>query len=151
MQEITNKKFFINYAFFTLILVILFAILSYTSIVSRKLFTKNLSYSVQSVLDEYQKDSWKIESEIPINKPISINCAAYTISNKANAITSKAIIIRVVTFYGPLPAVFLYNEDKSVEFAGFASLHGRIGKAANSGYPDKRIEYWSQKIPQILE
>ena len=56
MQEITNKKFFINYAFFTLFLIVVFGILAYFSIASKKSFSKNLAVSVQKVLDEYNPD-----------------------------------------------------------------------------------------------
>ena len=151
MQEITNKKFFINYAIFTLFLLIVFGILSYSIILSRKSFSKNLSVSVQKVLDEYQKGKWAVMDNVPINKPISFNSAAYEVRCNQDNTLAKAVIIRVTTFYGPLPAVFIYHQNKSVEFAGYASLHGRIGLALNSGYPDKRLEYWYKKVPEILE
>ena len=52
MQEINNKNFFKNYAFFILILLVIFAILSYTVILSKKAWNKNLATAVQKVLDE---------------------------------------------------------------------------------------------------
>ena len=54
MAEITNKKFFTNYAFFLLILLVVFGILIYPAIVSKKSWNNNLRVSVQKVLNEYE-------------------------------------------------------------------------------------------------
>lgn len=151
MQEITNKKFFRNYAFFVLILLVIFAILTYASILSRKSWTNNLSKSVQKVLNEYQENVWTVEDGITIEKPIGVNCAAYNIKNNTDNSKAQAIIMRVTTFYGPLPAVFIYTQDKQAVFAGWSSLHGRIRLESQSSSSDKRLEYWSSKIPEILD
>ena len=151
MQEITNKKFFINYAFFLLILSVLFGILIYATVLSRKSWNNNLSKSVQKVLDEYDLGTWTVNESIAINKPIGVNCAAYQIKNNKNNSSAKAIILRVTTFYGPLPAVFIYNDDENISFAGFSSLHGRVRQEAESNKSDKRIKYWQSKIPEILK
>lgn len=151
MQEITNKKFFINYAFFLLILSVLFGILIYATVLSRKSWNNNLSKSVQKVLDEYDQGTWTVNESIAINKPIGVNCAAYQIKNNKNNSSAKAIILRITTFYGPLPAVFIYNDDENISFAGFSSLHGRVRQEAESNKSDKRIKYWQSKIPEILK
>jgi len=151
MQEISNKRFFINYAFFVLILVIIFGILTYSVVLSKKSWSKNLGNTVQKVLDEYEKGKWTVESNIQIDKPISVNCAAYNIVNNSDQTKAQAIIIRVTSFYGPIPAVFIYNEDKSVTFAGWSSLHGRIRLQLDSINSNKRLDYWQNKVPQILE
>ena len=150
MQEITNKKFFINYAFFLLILSVLFGILIYATVLSRKSWNNNLSKSVQKVLDEYDQGTWTVNESIAINKPIGVNCAAYQIKNNKNNSSAKAIILRITTFYGPLPAVFIYNDDENISFAGFSSRHGRV-RQEESNKSDKRIKYWQSKIPEILK
>ena len=58
MQEINNKNFFKNYAFFILILLVIFVILSYTVVLSRKAWNKNLSTAVQKVLDDNELAQW---------------------------------------------------------------------------------------------
>lgn len=151
MQEITNKKFFINYAFFTLFLIVVFGILAYFSIASRKSYSKNLAVSVQTVLDEYNPNTWKTGENIPIDKPIEFNCSAYEITNKKDSSQAKAVIIRVTTLYGPIAGVYICYPDNSVEFAGWSSLHGRIREAVAINMPDKRVEYWAKKIPDILK
>ena len=151
MQEITNKRFFRNYAFFILILVVIFAILTYSVIVSKKSWSNNLANSVQKVLNEYENGRWTVEDNISINGPISVNCAAYNIKDKKNNSNAKAIIIRVTTFYGPLPAVFIYEQKDDITFAGWSSLHGRIRRESLSSRSNKRLEYWKSKLPEILE
>ncbi len=151
MQEITNKKFFINYAFFLLILSVLFGILIYATVLSKKSWNNNLSKSVQKVLDEYEPETWTVKDSIVINKPISVNCAAYQIKNNMDNSSAVAVILRVTTFYGPLPAVFIYNDDENITFAGFSSLHGRVRQEAQGTKSDKRINYWKSKIPEILK
>ena len=150
MQEITNKKFFRNYAFFLLVLAVIFAILIYMSLISRKYWTNNLAKSVQSVLNEYEEGMWSVQDNIDIEKPIGVISAAYTIKNQKTNSIATAIIIRVTTFYGPLPAVFIYTDTEEVIFAGWASLHGRVKIESTDNKSDKRLEYWQKKIPEIL-
>lgn len=151
MQEINNKNFFKNYAFFILILLVIFAILSYTVILSKKAWNKNLATAVQKVLDENEPDSWKVGNSITVNNPVTVNCAAYEIINIKNNTRQQAVIVRIVTFYGPVSAVYTYEEGQTARFAGYSSLHGRIKTQLMNNKSDKRREYWQNKIPDILK
>lgn len=155
MPEITNKKFFTNYAFFLLIILFVFGILIYPVIASRKSWSKNLGNSVQRVLDEFEKDRYKVTGYLDIEKPITTSCSAYTIIDNTDNKELKAIIIRVTTLYGPLPAVYIYDpaatsSSAKVIFAGYSTLHGRVRNQLMNDYPDKRREYWQKKIPEIF-
>lgn len=151
MHEIDNKEFFKNYAFFLVILLVIFGILSYSVVLSRKSWTKNLGVSVQKVLDEYEPSVWNVEAPVNLKKPVSVNCAAYQIRNKTDGSVSKAVIVRITTFYGPLPAVYIYKEGQEAQFIGYSSLHGRIKNQLVNNNSDKRREYWQAKIPDILK
>ena len=150
MEEITNKKFFKNYGFFVLILLVVFGILTYSTVLSKKSWINNLKTTVENVLNEYQPQIWIVEKNIVIDKPISISSSAYEVKNVNNNKLYKAVIIRITTFYGPLSAVYLCDEDNRVEFAGYSSLHGRINYQLGKNLNDKRVEYWQLKIPEIL-
>ena len=150
MKEITNKSFFRNYAFFLLLLFVVFGILTYMSLVSKKYWNNNLAVSVQQTLDEYESGTWKVMDSIEINKPVSVNCAAFKVINNQTKQEASAVIIRITTFYGPLPGVFIQTQDEKTIFAGYSSLHGRIQKQISSAKSDKRREYWQSKIPEIL-
>ena len=82
---------------------------------------------------------------------VSVNCSAYDVIDTKTNKTCQAVIIRVVTFYGPVPAVYLYNQDEEVEFIGYSTLHGRIRIQLMDTKSDKRREYWQSKIPDILK
>ena len=151
MQEINNKNFFKNYAFFILILLVIFVILSYTVVLSRKAWNKNLSTAVQKVLDDNELAQWKVGNSIPVNKPVTVNCAAYEIIDSNTNLRQSAVIIRIVTFYGPVAAVYTYKEGERAQFAGYSSLHGRIKTQLLNNKSDKRREYWQDKIPDILK
>lgn len=154
MSEITNKKFFTNYAFFLLILVIVFGILIYPVLASKKSWATNLGNSVQKVLDEYQEGNYKVTAPVEITKPVATSCAGYNVNDAKNNRTVYAIIIRVTTLYGPLPGVFIYDpaavSDKVI-FAGYSNLHGRVNTQLSTNFPDKRREYWQKKIPEIFD
>ena len=98
MQEISNKKFFKNYAFFILILLVVFSILSYFVLTARKSWVKNLTVTVQNVLDEHENKRWSVGNNVPVNKPITVNCAAYDIYDSKDNSKQYAVIIRIVTF-----------------------------------------------------
>ena len=150
MQEIDTKTFFKNYAFFLAILLVIFSILSYSIVLSRKSWNKNLGVSVQKVLDEYEPSTWNVETPVQIKTSVAVNSAAYQVKNKKDGTYAKAVIVRITTFYGPMPAVYIYKEGQETEFAGFASLHGRISVLLNNNKSDKRREYWQSKVPEIL-
>ena len=151
MHEIDNKKFFINYGLFLAILLVIFGMLSYSVVLSRKSWSKNLGNSVQKVLDEYEPKTWNVESAVTLKTPVSLNSAAYQIRNKTDGTVAKAVIVRITTFYGPLPAVYIYQEGQEVEFAGYSSLHGRIRNLLINTNSDKRREYWQSKVPDIIK
>lgn len=150
MQEITNKTFFKNYAFFVLILAVLFTVLTYSIVLARKSWTNNLAVSVQKTLDEYEPKTWVVTEPVAIDKPVGFNCAAYSLTNKKTGDSARAVIVRITTLYGPLPAVFVYDKDGESVFAGYSSLHGRIREQLLHHQSDKRREYWQSKISEIL-
>ncbi len=151
MQEISNKKFFKNYAFFILILLVVFSILTYFIIVSKKSWNNNLAITIQRVLDEKEADRWKVGEHIDINNPVTVNCSAYKLSDTKDNSEKSVIIIRIVNYYGPIPAVYIYDEnDGSVDFIGYSSLHGRVQNQLMNNKSDKRREYWQEIIPSIL-
>lgn len=147
----TYKTFFINYGIYIGILVILFGILIYPIKVAQKSWQKNLKSNVEFVLDESEPNSWTVGNSIKIKNPFSMTAACYEARNRKSGDTYKCIIIRVQTFYGPIPAVFTIDKENNVEFVGYSSLHGRISEQIISNKTNKRINYWKNKIPSIIQ
>lgn len=150
-QKISYKTFLINYVIFILITAVIFLLLVYTTKVSQKSWDKNLKVTIENFLEENEKDIWFVESAERINNPLITSAACYNIRNKKNGEYYKAVIVRIQTFYGPVPGVFITDKDGNVEFKGYALLHGRVSNKLNNHLSSKRIEYWKYRIPDIIK
>lgn len=146
----TYKSFFINYGLFVAVLVVVIGILIYPIKAGQKAWQNNLKSIIEFVLDEQEPNSWTVGNYIKIKNPLSLSAACYDARNRKNGDVYKAVIIRVQTFYGPAPAVFTIDKDNKVEFIGYSSLHGRIADHINSNKTNKRINYWKEKLPLIV-
>lgn len=150
-KDISYSNFFKNYGIFISILIVIFGILIYFSIISQKSWKNNLKISVEKVLNENDNNSWTLGNYYKINNPLSLSTVLYDAKNKKNGENYKALLIRVQTFYGPLPAVFIIDKDSNVNFVGYASLHGRVSNQIKDNNSNKRINYWKEKIPSIIQ
>lgn len=150
-KEFSYKDFFIKYGLLMAIVTVLVGILVYFSIISNSFWSKNLGNSLQNVLnDNSEKNEWVVNENISVNNPFAYNSSCYRVTNVLEKKDYTAIIIRINSFYGPLSAVFILDEEKNVSFVGYASLDGRIKEKINKAN-DNRIRYWKNIIPQILQ
>ena len=150
MDDISYKNFFKNYGIFIGIVTIVMAILIYFSLVSKKSWNNNLKVSIERVLDDYDPNQWTVGNYKPIKNPVCLNAACYEARSRRNGELYDAIIIRSATLYGPLAVVFVCDSDNEVTFIGYSSLHGRINLLLQKNYSEKQIEYWKNKVPQII-
>ena len=144
------SSFFKNYGILLGFLAVILGILLYFTTVSQKSWVNNLRNSVNSVLNEKEVDSWVLGNYYKIKSPVSQNVVCYDARNKKNGEMYKTVMIKIQTFYGPLPAVFVVK-DNEVNFMGYATLHGRVYNQIINNKSNKRINYWKAKIPEILE
>ena len=151
-EQISYKQFFKNYLILIGVMLVVFTLLIYLSIVSKKSWNNNLKTAVEVVLDEKQPNTWSVGKNIDINNPFTMSAACYEARNRKNGEVYKVMVIRVVTNYGPMAGVFSIDKENNVDFIGFSNLHGRIEKQVSSMSTStcKQINYWEKKIPQIL-
>ena len=151
-EQISYKQFFKNYLILIGVMLVVFTLLIYLSIVSKKSWNNNLKTAVEVVLDEKQPNTWSVGKNIEINNPFTMSGACYEARNRKNGEVYKVMVIRVVTNYGPMAGVFSVDKVNNVDFIGFSNLHGRIEKQVSSMSTStcKQISYWKSKIPQIL-
>ncbi len=149
-NEISYKSFFITYGIFVAVLVVIFGLLIYPIKLGQKKWYNSLKTNVEFVLDEKEPNSWTVENPVKIKNPYALSAACFEARNRKNGEVYKAVILRIQTFYGPIPAVFTIDKDKNVELAGFVSLHGRIANQIKNNTNSKRLEYWKNKIPEII-
>lgn len=150
-KYISYKSFFTNYGIFIAILTVLFGILIYPIKLSQTAWQNNLKKSVETTLEEQFPNTWTVENNIKIKNTFQLNSACYEARNRKDGNVYKVLILRVQSYYGPLPAVFLIDKNNAVEFIGFTSLHGRILQQINTNTTNSRINYWKNKIPEIIE
>ena len=151
-EQISYKQFFKNYLILIGVMLVVFTLLIYLSIVSKKSWNNNLKTAVEVVLDEKQPNTWSVGKNIEINNPFTMSGACYEARNRKNGEVYKVMVIRVVTNYGPMAGVFSVDKVNNVDFIGFSNLHGRIEKQVSSMSTStcKQISYWKNRIPQIL-
>jgi len=150
-KDISYKVFFRNYGIVVAFLVILFGLLIYISKVSQKSWRNNLRTTTQTVLDEYNPDKWIVGNNIRIKNAFSQSAALYEVRNKKNGESYKTIIIRNQTLFGPIPAVFVIDNNGTVTFIGYSSVHGKIQNQLTNYNFNKRLSYWTDKIPEIIK
>lgn len=149
-EILATKKFFINYGIFVGVLVVLFAILVYTILVSHVAWNNNLKFSVEKVLEENEPGVWSVGSPIEINNPLTLRSGCFGARNRNTGEMYYVFITRVPTFYGPMGAVFTCSLNGNVKFAGYSSLHGRILNQVKQSKHDLRLSYVEKRIPQII-
>ena len=123
-----NQGAFKNYLILIGVMLVVFTLLIYLSIVSKKSWNNNLKTAVEVVLDEKQPNTWSVGKNIEINNPFTMSGACYEARNRKNGEVYKVMVIRVVTNYGPMAGVFSVDKVNNVDFIGFSNLHGRIEK-----------------------
>lgn len=152
-SKVFYKKLLIKYGILTGIIAVIFGLLVLFCLISRGSWKRGLSAQVNSVLErcgeEYRTFEW-----IPSDNGFSDSASFYSLSagEQGREKDMYAVIIRVTTIYGPLPAVFVYNaKSDSSSFAGFADLEGPVADKMTAIAEPSVIEFWKKRIPSIAQ
>lgn len=143
------KKQLAKFGIFMAILVVCLSVLLVFTLLSRKSWNEGLSSSIEKY---YSKAGEKIiiKSQDKIESPFSVSAASYTIQQDNKDI--HAVIIRITTLYGPLPAIFTYSEGESeAKFIDFLNLSPKTASAVKNSAKNSIISYWEKSIPGILQ
>lgn len=141
-----------KYGVFLLIIIVMFFLLIGSILLARNSWKEGLKKQVETVLVE-QKNDYRIGNFVKINSPFSTSCAVYELNKKNSKQNGEyAVIIRLTTLYGQIPAVYLYNEkDENAEFVRFISLDGTAEKQIQDISKDMQISFWKKRIPSMLK
>ena len=148
--ENSSKKLLKQYGIFAGIIIGLFALLTCVILLSENKWQNGLKEEISRVLEEEAPGEWIVGEYIEINAPVALSSACFQVRRKDNGAKKYALIVRIETIYGPLPAVFLYNDKSVAQFIGIAGLHGRVRKVIGNGKNDAKINYWIKRIPDIV-
>ena len=138
------------YGIFSGILIFMLGIIIGAVKISERRRENKLRAAVVKVFSENTEDERQIGKFIKIKSPVSLNAALYEINDLRSASKDYALILRVQTLYGPVPAVFLYNKDGEAKLIGFAAISGRIKRLLQDDSSNPRISYWEKRIPEII-
>ena len=103
----------------------MFCILAGMIFAGKKNWEKGLRLAVEQVLPA---NEWQCGDIIPLDSSYSVSAACFKISNiKSPSKKSYALILRISSYWGPLPAVFLFQDDRAT-FEGIAYLNNSVAK-----------------------
>ena len=145
-----TKELLRIYGIFSGILIFMLGIIIGAVKISERRRENKLRAAVVKVFSENTEDERQIGKFIKIKSPASLNAALYEINDLRSASKDYALILRVQTLYGPIPAVFVYNKDTGADFIGFAAVSGRINRLLQDDSSNPRLGYWKLKIPEII-
>lgn len=146
MSENGKKQLFQS-AVFTGIILAFFLILAGMAFAAKKNWENGLRLAVEQVLPP---NEWQCGEMLPINSNYSVSAACFKISNiKMPSKKSYALIMRATSYYGPLPAVFLFQDDKAV-FQGMAYFNNSVAKEFSENKFNRQIDYWTDTATLIV-
>lgn len=142
-----NFSIFFGFIFGMCMILVLFTVLAHSS------WKTGLAQSVQNVLDSYQEQRYTVAGYVELDSTISVSTAVYSLYKKDSNKNKKyyAVIMRIPSILGPLPSVFIYNEEEGVHFAGYALDNEKASGTADIQITSNIMNYWEKMIPQIIK
>lgn len=141
-----NKELLIKFAIAAGTVLVLLGLLFLFTFLSRKSWSDGIAEQVRVVLAENDLE-YSVGDMDKIHSGVSASLVSFTL----NEPEKHGVVVRVSTLYGPLPAVFIYNEEnKRASFVGFADLKGIAEDIIGPAVKGSQIPYWEGRIPKIL-
>lgn len=128
-----------------------FLVLSLFIVISRGNWERGLRRAVQDVLPP---------SEYSVGKMLRLeedggNFACFEISRNSDGASREfsqglAIVMRVTTYYGPLPAVFV-REGGETRFLGIAHLDSSVAEEFSDSDRSRSMDFWIGQADEIFD
>lgn len=152
LNETTKKNLIIFSIFFGIVFGMTVLLVTFT-LVSRNSWKNTLALEVQHVLDSYPDGTYTVSRNLTLNSSLSTSAVIYSLLKKDGRSNQKyyAILVRIPSILGPLPAVFIYNEKDGVSFAGYAIDNGKASACVERQLSSMVMKYWEDMIPKIIE
>ncbi len=142
------KKQFIKFGLFIAFLIVLFAVPAVISALSYRSTRNGLKESLVAALKEHGYEGLAVTDSCELQNPFAVAAAAFSVEDSPY---SYAVIIKLTTMAGPVPAVFLYDTaSPKADFVCFLTLGKRVERFLSDSTGLSLIEYWAHRLPQIL-
>ena len=124
------------------------AALAFCCVAANSSWRAGLKEQTALVLEKKYPGEFVVGDFIPFGSAFSVNGAAYALNKAGGGISldSYAVIMRVITAYGPVVCVFVCGSGKAI-FEGFAA--GSEAVNFNSPLLLSQISYWENRIPSL--
>lgn len=122
------------------------------TVLARNSWKSGLALEVQHVLDSYPEAQYTVGKYLELDSTLSTSTAVYSLLKKDDRKNQKyyGIIVRIPSILGPVPAVFVYNENTGVRFAGYAIDNGKASDTVGKQISNSVMNYWEDMIPKII-
>lgn len=155
LENLDKKTKLKTFILFTVILILMTAILSGFAFLARKNWNNRLAVNVNEVLqtnmpEVFNENGLTVGKAVKINSTIAVSSNVFEIVNSKGSAVKYALITRITTYYGPQAAVFLYDEKEGISFAGFACLNSRVLNQFNNKDSDIILNYWTKNAEKIF-
>lgn len=144
-----NKKALYKIALFILSVCAFSAVLVLVYVQAEKVKTKRLSAEVQRVLRQSGNVS-SVAGPVLLKTPAQTSSLVFSLVNKNGQKAGYACLVRITGACGPVPAVFVCDEQKNISFAGIAGLPDIFSKELY-GLTDMQLFYWTLRITRFME
>ncbi len=143
MKRSDKKKIQYSLIVFTLIVVLVF----FLTIPLKQKTDDSFIIQVQTILDMYAEQTYTVESPVTVQSTLSTTAHFYSVKTRNNT-THYACIMRIMGLSGPVPTVFLFENNKAtmIGYPGF----GDNELKANHGLSNNQIAYWEKSITDVL-
>ena len=142
-----NKTRLMKFGIFSLISVVLFAVLLLFTLLSRNSWNEGMRDAIDTLLaeKEYPNKTGEVEH---IHSAISMNCVSYSDALDPSV---HIVLLRTPTLYGPFPALYIYDEKSaSVDFIDLLLIDGKSKDAVVASAKNMQVQYWKKRIPLII-
>lgn len=148
----TKKNLIVFSTFFGIIIAFTVLLVIFT-LIARNSWKNGLAIEMQRVLDSYPEATYTVSRNLQLDSALSSNVAVYSLLKKDERKNQMyyGIIVRIPSLLGPLPAVFIYNENSGVSFVGYAIDNGKAEVIVEKQISSTIMNYWEDMIPKIIK
>ncbi|MBQ1832898.1 MAG: hypothetical protein II563_08485 [Treponema sp.] len=142
-----NKTRLIKFATAGGVILVLLGLLFLFVFLSRQSWKDGISRQIENVLSKNGLE-YEIAEADSIRSMAGTNVVSFALSDGVN----HAAAVKMMTIYGPVPAVFIYNaENDRASFVDFAEPLSIAGDAVLDYAKNSQIPYWENRIPKIMK
>lgn len=145
-----NKKLLIDIGITSGSFILASTILILMIFLAKKSWVNGLRPSVSQTLEAYSPRTYRLGKDVSFNSPLSSSSAVYKCTKIKNDNREYvAVILRLSTIAGPVPAVFISTSTEA-EFAGYAIDNGKMDPIFAKDFSETIINYWQTQLPKFL-